>query len=300
MISTVKYLKRQFSQASILSKAGSSLVHPTHHIERYKKNILSTTTDALKTHPNDIKSNHYFPLDLRQDRLQEHYYNSVQSDMLLMAYDHSETFTPGPVYREIDNLSNPYLINKTKKVVFGKTGEYLDRYPITPKNIPELLDIDVVCVAKDINVNKFNYISAQALLQQTTNVKPKHLKVKVVDQKLNLRIGSIIGGQVALNGYNKSQFLLTVNELVLPKDENFTGIQEHLVDTKGNFTLHLTSEHVSYFPEVMSDKDLWDKLFNIMININTTAQDPAHVKMLLSGLGFPFRTEKSLKEPKRV
>ncbi len=86
----------------------------------------------------------------------------------------------------------------------------------------------------------------------------KHLKVKVVDQKLNLRIGSIIGGRCLKRLSNKSQFLLTVNELVLPKDENFTGIQEHLVDTKGNFTLHLTSEHVS-FPEVMRiSKDLWD------------------------------------------
>lgn len=300
MIFTVRESKRLFSQAGKLYKGTYSLVNPTHHIERYDKRVLMESADNSKTPSNDIKAKCYIPLDVRQDRLTEHYYNSLQSDMLLMAYDHSETFTPGPIYREIDNLSNPYLINKTKPSLFGKSGSFLDRYPITPKNIPELLDVEVSCIAKDVNVNKYNYITAKALIQQITNVQPQNVVVTDSDHNMYLRVGSILGGKVNLYGYDKSQFLLTLNELIFPKDENFSGIPEHLADPKGHITLQLSSEQVSFFPEIMSDKDLWDSLLGMTIKINTTAQDPAYTKMLLSGLGFPFRSEGPLEEPERV
>lgn len=300
MISAVSYSKRCFSQSANLSKARYSLKDPVHHLETYKKRILSTTHDRQKIAENDIRSRGYYPLDSRQDRLIDHYYNSVQPDMMLMAYDHAETYTPGPVYVEQHDMTNPYTINSTKRTIFGKTGQFLNRYPMTPKNIPELLDLQVVCVAKDINENKYNYVSAKSLIQQTTNVKPQDLKVAVADPKLHLGVGTAIGGQATLNGYEKNQFLLTINELVYPKDENFVGIPEHTIDTKGNLTLHLTAQHVASFPEVMSDKDLWNSLFNMMVHVKTSAQDPAYAKMLLSGLGFPFVTLKPIKEPKRV
>lgn len=292
--------KRLFSVSESLKKAGCSIVQPVHHTETYRKRLLSDRNDVLKVEENDIKSHRYKPLDVRPDRLINHYYNSVQPDLLLMAYEHEAEVVPGLKRVHVDNLADPYHINISRSKVYGKTAPYLDRHPVTPMNIPELLDVNVICMASQIKDNKYGYITAKAILQQITNNKPETLRVKHASPKSGLRYGNQIGGHVNLKGFDKSQFLLTLNEIVLPKNEDFKGLLEHQVDHNGALILSLGEADTANFPEIFANRDLWSDVYGLIVNIRTTSQDPAYAKMLVSGLGFPFHTTKPVKETKRV
>ena len=97
-----------------------------------------------------------------------------------------------------------------------------------------------------------------------------------------------MGAKVVLTGYEMSQFLSTLTEIVLPRIREYKGVKPN-GDRFGGISFGMTSSDVRFFPEIDANQDLWPKTFGMHVNINTTAQNTAQAVTLLSGLQFPFQ-----------
>ncbi|KAL6941551.1 hypothetical protein ACO0RG_002685 [Hanseniaspora osmophila] len=280
-------LKRHFSTSSPAYKVGCSIVEPVHHLVKIDKRRLSPRFPELKYEKNDIRSSGFKPTVTHQDRVQEHYYHTVQPDLLLMAYKHGATTVKGAKARRWDG-SSPYHVNRKAGKPAGAYSETADQKPITPKNIPQLSGLTVSSFVKEAKDNRLLQISSMLQLQQITGVKPKRVLAKTNVVSWKLKAGKVVGAKVHCKGRPASQFLATLSEIVLPRVREYNGIYESNGDKNGNITIGMTPEDVENFPEIEANQDLWPHLFGMHVNINTTARNDDHAKMLISGFGLPF------------
>lgn len=100
-----------------------------------------------------------------------------------------------------------------------------------------------------------------------------------------VREGMPIGCRVTLRGCRMYDFLTKLIRVALPRVRDFRGISSKGFDGRGNYTLGIR-EHV-IFPEV--DYDKIDKAKGLNVTVVTSAKTDEEAKMLLSGLGMPFR-----------
>ncbi|KAH3902117.1 probable 54S ribosomal protein L7, mitochondrial [Saccharomycodes ludwigii] len=282
---------RSFSTCSKFSKAACSIVQPVHHKVKINKLKLTPRFPELKYEKNDIRSPRFKPTVTHQDRVKEHYYNTLQSDLLLINYKHNTSIVKGSKIRKWDG-SSPYHINRPPARPAGLTNETPDIKPISPHNIPEITGIVINCYVSDSKENQLLPIAAKLQLQQITGVKPETLYAKTDVPSWGVRRGNPMGAKVILKGRPLSQFISTLTEIVLPRIREYKGIRETSGDKNGNIAFGLTPEDVKYFPEIDANHDLWPKTFGMHITMQTSAQTDEHAKTLISGLGFPFTNTK--------
>ncbi|CAB4255038.1 similar to Saccharomyces cerevisiae YDR237W MRPL7 Mitochondrial ribosomal protein of the large subunit [Maudiozyma barnettii] len=281
---------RKFATTPPNNKAACSLVQPVHHLIKIDKSKLTTRFDGLKFDKDDIRSPAYKPKDTRQDRLKEHYLNTLQSDILLINYKHNATVEKGLKNREWDGTS-PYQINRPMRKPKGSNSELPDTHPIKWNNIPGLKSMTLNCYVREARDNEMLTISAALQLQQLTGCKPKIIYSKSDVPNWKIRKGHAMGAKVTLEGYEMSQFLNTLSEIVLPRIREYKGINMSSGDRFGGIAFGLDEEEVKFFPEIDLNQDLWPKTFGMHINVNTTAQTNEQARTLVSSLQIPFNTE---------
>ena len=283
---------RALSSSPLLTKSACSLVKPVHHLVKIDKSKLSPRFPELKYDKSDIRSPSYVPKDTHQDRLKEHYLNTLQSDLLLINYKHNAEIVKGNKRREWVGDS-PYFYNRPLKKPKGGNVESPDIHPINWKNIPWLKNITVNCFVRESRDNELLTIAAALQLQQITGCKPQVIYSKSDVPAWKIRRGHQMGAKVLLEGYPMSQFLLTLSEIVLPRIREYRGIKMTSGNRLGDISLGLTPEDVRFFPEIDVNQDLWPKTFGIHININTTAQTDEQARTLISSLQLPFNSSKA-------
>lgn len=279
---------RLFSTSNTVSgKVGCSIVKPVHHLIKIDKNKLSPRFPELNLDKKDIRNPAFRPTATHQDRLEEYYKNSVQSDLLLINFQHNERRQPGLKKRQWDGTSPNHPSRPLRKPQ-GSAVETPDYKPHTPKNIPEVESLVINCYAKEARENSNHAITAALQLQQITNVKPKTIYSKNDVVTWKLRKGWPMGAKVELKGRQLSQFLATLVEIVFPRIREFRGFSVKSGDTNGNITFGLTPDELKFFPEIESNQDQWPKTYGMHITIKTSGQTDAEARTLLSSYGFPF------------
>ncbi|AET39898.1 mitochondrial 54S ribosomal protein uL5m Ecym_5118 [Eremothecium cymbalariae DBVPG len=290
---------RAFSTSNQVNKSACSLIKPVHHLVKIDKSKLSPRFPELKYAKNDIRSPGFKPVATHQDRIRDHYFNTLQSDLLLINYSHDMKTKVGVKQREWDG-SSPYHINRGPKKPKGSVSQLPDIKPIKWDNIPDIKSVVLNCYVSAAKDNQLLPITAALQLQQITGCKPKPLYAKVDVPAWKVRKGTHMGAMVELKGRPMSQFLSTLTEIVLPRIREYAGISNRSGNRFGDISFGLSSSDVRYFPELDSNQDLWPVTFGMNININTTAQTDVQSRTLISGLGFPFHgTEREAQKIKK-
>jgi large subunit ribosomal protein L5 len=278
---------RHFSSSAVSQKVGCAQVKPVHHKVRIIKKNLSPRFPELKLQPHDIKSPKFKPYLTHEDRVAEHYYNTLQSDLLLINYRHGQQPIYGNKRRQWD-MTSPYHLNRPLRKPKGQLVPSPTILPKTYENVPILEGVTLNCFVKDAKLYPAQAIAAALQLQQITGVKPTPIYAKTNVPNWKLRPGMKMGAKVTLHGRDASQFISTLTEIVLPRIREFYGISNRAGDRFGNIAFGLNAENVKLFPEIENNQDAWQQNFGFDITLHTSAQTDADARILLSGLGFPF------------
>ncbi|KAM9933409.1 hypothetical protein OXX80_006977 [Metschnikowia pulcherrima] len=283
-----KQFIRLFSSTGAKAKKYST-VEPVHHLVEVKKAALSPRYQPLLMPRDDIESVGFKPTEIDQDRLGEHYKNTLQSDLMLHFYDHTNKTIPGAKKRDW-GTDSPYALYRSWQKPSGTPRPTRDIKPITPKNIPELSAISINLYSKEALEHSWLNISAKLQIAQITNVKPKQAYNRANVLQWKVREGKPCGCKVELTGRDMHQFLSTLTEMVLPRIRYYKGISNTSGDKGGNITFGLDPEHVKYFPEIENFQELFPNLFGFHITFKTTARTDEAARTLLSAMGIPFYT----------
>lgn len=280
-----------------MGKPGCALVPPVHHLVKIDKSKLSPRFPGLKYDKDDIRSPSYRPKDTHPDRLQGHYQNTLQSDLLLINYNHNAKTEKGTKKRIWDVTKSPYHVNRPLRKPKGLGGQQPDVHPILWNNIPSIESVTLNCYVAEARDNELYAISASLQLQQITGCKPSIIYSKSNVPNWKIRSGRQMGAKVRLTGLPMHQFLATLSEIVLPRIRKYKGIKPTSGDSLGNISLGLTANDVKFFPEIDANQDLWPKTFGFHITINTTAGTDDRARTLISAFQLPFDMESSEDTP---
>lgn len=278
---------RAFSTSVVASKAACAQVKPVHHKVRIVKKNLSPRFPELKLPTWDIRSPRFRPHLTHHDRVADHFYNTLESDLLLINYRQGQQSIYGNKRRQWD-MTSPYHLNRPLR---KPKGQIVPSPTIAPRdytNVPKLEAVTLNCFVKDAKLYPAQAIAATLQLQQITGVKPTSIFAKTNVPNWKLRPGMKMGAKVTLYERDASQFVSTLTEIVLPRIGDFYGISNRSGDRCGNIAFGLSSEHIKLFPEIENNQDAWPLNFGFDITLHTSAQTDAEARILLSGLGFPF------------
>ncbi|GME69112.1 unnamed protein product [[Candida] boidinii] len=286
---------RSFTTTSVNQKVGCAMVKPIHHKVRINKRALSPRFPELKIPSFDIKSPKFKPFVTFNDRVQDHWRNTLQNDLLLINYKHDQQEIEGIKRRKWD-MSSPYHLNRPLRKPRGQIVPSPTIRVRTEKNIPRFESVTINCWVKEAKLEPNLAISAALQLQQITGCKPSPIFAKTNVPNWKIRPGMKMGAKIKINGSDASQFLSTLTEIVLPRIRDFEGVSNRSGDRYGQITFGLKPEHVKFFPEIESNQDSWVKTFGMDITLHTSAQIDPEARILLSGLGIPFTgSEKIIK-----
>lgn len=271
-----------------LLKSAYSIVQPVHHRVKINKAALSPRFPGLKFPKNDIRSPAFKPVSTHLDRLEAHYYNTLQSDLLLMNYSHNQDIIKGAKRRRWDG-SSPYHINRPLRSPLNSVTEQPDIHPVDWSRIPQLDNVVLNCFVNKGMENEHYQVLAALQLQQITNMKPKVIYSKKDVPSWKLRRGRKMGAKVVLKGKPMYEFMSTLTELVLPCIRNFKGLPSKSGNRFGALSFGLSADDVKLFPEIKDNIDMWPQTFGFHVNINTNAENDDRAKSLLSAFQFPIQ-----------
>ena len=100
-----------------------------------------------------------------------------------------------------------------------------------------------------------------------------------------LREGMAIGCHVTLRRDVMWEFLDRLTTAALPRIRDFRGISPRAFDGFGNYTIGIREQLI--FPEI--DYDNIDRIRGLNITIVTSTDFDQESRVMLEGLGFPFR-----------
>ncbi|CCF58428.1 hypothetical protein KAFR_0E02760 [Kazachstania africana CBS 2517] len=279
---------RSFSSSAARGKAACSIVKPVHHLVKIDKSRLSPRFPELKYDKSDIRSPGFRPRNTHQDRVEEHYLNVLQPDLLLINYQHNATVQEG-LKRRAWSGNSTYQINRPLKKPKGSRAELPNIHPVKWNNIPHIEKVTLNCYVREARDNEMLTIGAALQLQQITGVKPEIIYSKSDVPSWKLRRSQQMGAKVELTGYEMNQFLVTLSEIVLPRIREYKGINDTSGDGFGNLSFGLSASEITYFPEINANQDVWPKTFGMHINIVTSAETTNRAKTLVSGYQVPFK-----------
>ena len=100
-----------------------------------------------------------------------------------------------------------------------------------------------------------------------------------------LRENVPIGSMVTLRRSSMWSFLDKLIHIAIPRIRDFRGISPRAFDSFGNYTIGIREQLI--FPEI--DYDNIDRIRGLNITIVTSTDSDQESRVMLEGLGFPFR-----------
>jgi len=124
-------------------------------------------------------------------------------------------------------------------------------------------------------------------LTQITGQRAVPTKAKKAISTWRLRKGYKIGARVTLRGKKMYEFFDRLVNAAIPRIRDFRGMSPRSFDGRGNYSLGIAEQ--TTFPEIDADKI--ETVRGLDITFVTSASTDEGAKALLSGLGFPFRSQ---------
>ncbi|KAI8826169.1 ribosomal protein L5 domain-containing protein [Fimicolochytrium jonesii] len=291
-------------------------------------------------------------IPVSRPRLEEHYYNSLLEDLLVLTYDHSSahaslshlatqkewqrSLPPNPLqalysvkveqlptYPGSDTVTNLLTLEnaKVKEVVLKRVfrrgsfnpidyttvaKERLFRredapppppYSPLPSRVPIVSRVVLRIWDESAVQNKMVLLSAIMSLQAISGVRAEPIFATAGDAAKKIRAGMPLGAQVELRGVRMYEFLDKLTQTVLPRLREWNGINP-VGDDNGSITLRLPGPAVGYFPDIEPHFDMYPKLFDTDIVVQTTGKSDWETVMCLSGFQIPFLEERVVAKEK--
>jgi large subunit ribosomal protein L5 len=126
-------------------------------------------------------------------------------------------------------------------------------------------------------------------IEQLANITaqlPETRKARKSIAAFKLREGMPVGARVTLRRERMYEFLDRLISIGLPRVRDFRGISANAFDGRGNYTLGIRD--ILVFPEV--DYQKVEGTMGMNITITTTAPTDDQARVLLAGLGMPFKS----------
>ena len=153
-----------------------------------------------------------------------------------------------------------------------------------PLQIPKIEKV-VVNVGVGTKVDRDGLNAAVDEIGKITGQRPLITKARKSISNFRLREGMAVGAKVTLRGVRMYEFLDRLINVALPRIRDFRGISPRAFDGFGNYTIGIREQLI--FPEI--DYDNIDRIRGLNITIVTSTDSDQESRVMLEGLGFPFR-----------
>lgn len=176
-------------------------------------------------------------------------------------------------------LKEKYIKEIVPKLM--KSGKY--------KNVMQVPRLQKICVNMGVGIATQNIKELDSAVEDIATItgqRPVITKARKSIAGFKVREGNPIGCMATLRGNMMYEFLDRLLNIAIPRVRDFRGLSRKSFDGSGNYTMGIKEQLI--FPEVEYDKVLSVKGMNI--TITTTADNDEEALELLSGFGFPFRS----------
>jgi large subunit ribosomal protein L5 len=270
-------------------------------------------TKSLKLDERRVPIPHIKDLIVRDThlcRLQEHYHNTLQDDLMYMTYLHESGPRPPPRNIRLQyDPEDPYTKNRTNLPVGGSQFGKKPAPPTTVDNVVQLEKLVLHIHYKDAIISKNNLLiplmTLRALTGETERGGGHHAKrgVEIVRAVKSIggwtRAGAPVGAKVTLTGPKMYAFLGTLVEFVLPRLRDFDGIvlpagssnMQTPAGVSGVVSFGLPPSAMAFFPQLEVNVDSYPKLPGMHITFVTNAEGQGaqnKARALVSGFQVPF------------
>ncbi|KAJ3022993.1 UNVERIFIED_CONTAM: hypothetical protein HDU68_008839 [Siphonaria sp. JEL0065] len=336
---------------------------------------LATTTSASTTSPSSshIASSGIDALvPVVRARLEEHHYNTLADDLLVLAYSHESPLAPSAADARLKLQRDAELATTEKRLSLTKLFQTpLEKLPTRPldslfpttnllslkavrysmyhantaggrirRRLSNILDYTTITDAqfskldrlktkevrelhrgfeknfsprvdhlpairkvvlkiwdeKAIN-NKQILLPALLSLEAITGATAQVLYATSKDTTKTIRVGMPLGAQVTLSPPLAHEFLDKCTQTLLPRLREWPGISP-LCSKKGKSVgiigFRIPVGSVGAFPDIEPHFDIYPQLFEINVEIHTTAGTDKGAVALLSGFQMPFRSREEV------
>ncbi|KAL0960992.1 hypothetical protein HGRIS_005987 [Hohenbuehelia grisea] len=247
--------------------------------------------------------------DIAPCRVMDHYYTTLQDDLMYMTYKHETTPRPTREIRLTFDPSDPYTKNRYNPPVGGSQIGKKPAPPVTPENVAILERIQIHTMIKEAIGSRQTLLPAimaiRALTGETYKGGGRHTSegIQIVRAKKSvggwIRPGVPVGIKVDLKGPAMYDFLGTLVDFVLPRLRDFPGVvlppQSSSVNSpsavSGVVSFGLPPAAMGFFPQIEVNLDSYPKSYGMHIHFVTNATGLGaqnRARALLSGFQVPF------------
>ncbi|KAF8133902.1 ribosomal protein L5 domain-containing protein [Boletus edulis] len=243
-------------------------------------------------------------------RFREHYYSTLQDNLMYMSYVHESGPRPPP--REVRlrfDPNDPYSKNRLNTPVGGDRLGKKPAPPTTPENVVKLERIVLHTMLKEAMTNRSVLLNAiasfRAISGETNHGGGRHSSagVQIVKGKKSVsgwvRPGVPLGVKVELKGPQMYNFITTLSEFVLPRLREFPGIvlppsssnMQTPSGVAGVVSFGLPPEALGLFPQIEVNLEAYPKIHGMHIHFITNAEGQGaqnKARALVSGFQIPF------------
>lgn len=249
--------------------------------------------------------------DIAPCRLADHYYTTLQDDLMYMTYKHE--LGPRPPKRQIRLMydpEDPYTKNRANHPVGGSQMGKQPPPPSTPENTVRLEMVQIHTQFRDATSSRSNLLGAimalRALSGESFQAGGRHAnegiqitKGKKVEGKWGVRPGIPMGVKVTLKGPSMYDFIGTLVEFVLPRLREFPGLVLPPPSSSANspsavtgvVSFGLNPTAMALFPQCEVNIDSYPKPYGMHIHFITNATGIGaqnRARALVSGFQIPF------------
>jgi len=194
---------------------------------------------------------------------------------------------PAPAPRLIAHYKEKVVPALKQK--FGYTNLYA-----VPKLEKIVISMGLGKFATEGGDGKAKFQQAEKELTTIAGQKPVRCKAKKSVANFKVREGMETGLKVTLRGNRMYEFLDRLISLAIPRVKDFRGLSAKGFDKSGNYNFGFNEQTV--FPEVDGAAVTFQQGMNITIVSSSPSAEQG--RELLSGFGFPFKTEEDKKGSK--
>ncbi|THH12923.1 hypothetical protein EW146_g7241 [Bondarzewia mesenterica] len=304
-LSSVQVLK--MSSTAVVRKAAAKPIRslrPTRSAPKIRRPLRRDRDGLPVPHVNIILR------DTHPTRLGDHYYTTLQDDLLYMTYKHESEARPPPrQIRLTFDPEDPYTKLRYNPPVGGSQLGRKLAPPTTVENVVRLERIALHMMAKDALTSRQNLLGPimlfRALSGETERGGGRHAVegVQIVNGIKTVggwtRPGLPLGVKVEMKGPKMYEFLGTLTEFVLPRLREFPGIimpaasqtMHSPSGVSGVVSFGLPPEAMGHFPQIEVNLDAYPKTYGMHIHFITNATGEGaqnKARKLLSGFQIPF------------
>lgn len=248
--------------------------------------------------------------DTHRSRLADHYFHTLQDDMMYMTYVHEPTARQPPrPARLAYNPKDPYTKHRFNPPLGGNRWPKQPPPPSAPDNIIQLERIQIHAMIKTATASRVNLLGPIMALRAISGANERaggqHTAegIELVKGRKNLqgwvRPGIPVGVKVDLRGPQMYDFLSVLVEFVLPRLREFQGVVmegpsnrlDKMSSASGVVSFGLPPAALGLFPQIEVNFDAYPATFGMHIHCMTNAKGVGaqnRARALLSGFQIPF------------